>query len=232
MQSANVVRKCGSEIEVERKNGRRRKRRLAWGALMKNWMSRSLIVLVLVIAAPIAASADTWQIDPGHSTVGFTVRHMTISSVRGQFDKFTGTITSKGSDPASVSIDVTIDTASIDTRSSDRDADLKSANFLDVAKYPTMTFKSKKIEAAGTGKWKVVGDLTLHGVTREVTLAVEGPTAPIKDPWGNTRAGASATTKISRKNFGLTWNKAIEAGGAVVGDEVSVSIDVEAIKKK
>ena len=199
---------------------------------MKNWMSRSLIVLVVVIAAPIAASADTWQIDPGHSTVGFTVRHMTISSVRGQFDKFTGTITSKGSDPASVSIDVTIDTASIDTRSSDRDADLKSANFLDVAKYPTMTFKSKKIEAAGTGKWKVVGDLTLHGVTREVTLAVEGPTAPIKDPWGNTRAGASATTKISRKNFGLTWNKAIEAGGAVVGDEVSVSIDVEAIKKK
>jgi polyisoprenoid-binding protein YceI len=199
---------------------------------MKNWMSRSLIVLVVVIAAPIAASADTWQIDPGHSTVGFTVRHMTISSVRGQFDKFTGTITSKGSDPASVSIDVTIDTASIDTRSSDRDADLKSANFLDVAKYPTMTFKSKKIEAAGTSKWKVVGDLTLHGVTREVTLAVEGPTAPIKDPWGNTRAGASATTKISRKNFGLTWNKAIEAGGAVVGDEVSVSIDVEAIKKK
>jgi polyisoprenoid-binding protein YceI len=199
---------------------------------MKNWMSRSLIVLVVVIAAPIAASADTWQIDPGHSTVGFTVRHMTISSVRGQFDKFTGTITSKGSDPASVSIDVTIDTASIDTRSSDRDADLKSANFLDVAKYPTMTFKSKKIEAAGTSKWKVVGDLTLHGVTREVTLAVEGPTAPIKDPWGNTRAGAFATTKISRKNFGLTWNKAIEAGGAVVGDEVSVSIDVEAIKKK
>src|ERR1700691_1495222 len=199
---------------------------------MKNWMSCSLIVLVVVIAAPIAASADTWQIDPGHSTVEFTVRHMTISSVRGQFDKFTGTITAKGNDPASVSIDVTIDTTSIDTRSSDRDADLKSANFLDVAKYPTMTFKSKKIEAAGTGKWKVVGDLTLHSVTREVTLAVEGPTAPIKDPWGNTRAGASATTKISRKNFGLTWNKAIEAGGAVVGDEVSVSIDVEAIKKK
>ena len=146
--------------------------------------------------------------------------------------KFAGTITAKGNDPASVSIDVTIDTASIDTRSADRDADLKSANFLDVAKYPTMTFKSKKIEAAGPGKWNVVGDLTLHGVTKEVTLAVEGPTAPIKDPWGNTRAGASATTKISRKDFGLTWNKMIEAGGAVVGDEVSVSIDVEAVKKK
>jgi len=199
---------------------------------MKNWISRTLIALALVIAVPLAASADIWQIDPTHSTVGFTVRHMTISSVGGQFDKFAGTITAKGNDPASVSIDVTIDTASIDTRSADRDADLKSANFLDVAKYPTMTFKSKKIEAAGTGKWNVVGDLTLHGVTREVTLAVEGPTAPIKDPWGNTRAGASATTKISRKAFGLTWNKMIEAGGAVVGDEVSVSIDVEAVKQK
>jgi polyisoprenoid-binding protein YceI len=198
---------------------------------MKNWMSRTLIAFALVIAVPLAASADTWQIDPGHSTVGFTVRHMTISSVRGQFDKFTGTITAKGNDPASVSIDVTIDTTSIDTRSSDRDADLKSANFLDVAKYPTMTFKSKKIEAAGPGKYNVVGDLTLHGVTKEVTLEVE-PTAPITDPWGNTRAGASATTKISRKDFGLTWNKVIEAGGAVVGDEVTVSIDVEAGKKK
>lgn len=198
---------------------------------MKNWMSRILIALVLVIAAPIAASADTWKIDPGHSTVGFTVRHMTISSVGGQFDKFAGTITAKGNDPASISIDVTIDTASIDTRSSDRDADLKSANFLDVAKYPTMTFKSKKIEAADAGKWNIVGDLTLHGVTKEVTLAVDA-TAPIKDPWGNTRAGASATTRISRKDFGLTWNKMIEAGGAVVGDEVSVSIDVEAVKQK
>jgi len=198
---------------------------------MKNWMSRILIALALVIAVPLAGRADTWKIDPGHTTVGFTVRHMTISSVRGQFDKVAGTITANGNDPASVSIEATIDTASIDTRSSDRDADLKSANFLDVAKYPTMTFKSKKIEAAGPGKWNIVGDLTLHGVTKEVTLAVDA-TAPIKDPWGNTRAGASATTTISRKDFGLTWNKMIEAGGAVVGDEVSVSIDVEAVKQK
>ncbi len=199
---------------------------------MKNWMSRILVALVLVIAAPLAASADTWQIDPVHTTVGFTVRHMTISSVRGQFDKVAGAITANGADPASVSIEATIDTASIDTRSSDRDADLKSTNFLDVAKYPTMTFKSKKIEAAGPGRWNVVGDLTLHGVTREVKLAVEGPADPIKDPWGNTRAGASVTTTISRKAFGLTWNKMIEAGGAVVGDQVSVSIDVEAVKQK
>ena len=198
---------------------------------MKNWISSSLIALVLVIAAPLAASADTWQIDPVHTTVGFTVRHMMISNVRGQFTKVAGTITAKDSDPASVKVEATIETSSIDTRSADRDADLKSANFLDVAKYPTMTFKSKKIEPAGTGKWKMVGDLTLHGVTKEVTLEVEGPTAPIKDPYGNTRAGASATTKINRKDFGLAWNKALEAGGAVVGDEVTVSIDVEAVKK-
>jgi polyisoprenoid-binding protein YceI len=198
---------------------------------MKNRVPSSLIALALMIAAPLAASADTWQIDPVHTTVEFTVRHMMISNVRGLFTKVAGTITAKDSDPGSVKVKATIDTSSIDTRSADRDADLKSANFLDVAKYPTMTFKSKKIEPAGPGKWKMVGDLTLHGVTKEVTLDVEGPTAPIKDPWGNTRAGASATTKINRKDFGLTWNKALETGGAVVGDEVTVSIDVEAVKK-
>jgi polyisoprenoid-binding protein YceI len=199
---------------------------------MTNWISQILIALALMSATPLAASADTWEIDPGHSTIGFTVRHMTISRVRGQFDKFAGTITADGTDPASASINATIDTSSIDTRSADRDADLKSANFLDVAKYPTMTFKSKKIEAAGPGKFNVIGDLTLHGVTKEVTLAVEVPGAPIKDPWGNTRAGAAATTTISRKDFGLVWNKMIEAGGAVVGDAVSVEINLEAVKKK
>ena len=199
---------------------------------MKNWISRTLIVLVVVIAAPLAASADTWQIDPVHTTVGFSVRHMTISTVRGQFNKVAGTITANDNDPATAVIEATIDTASIDTHSPDRDSDLKSANFLDVAKYPTMIFKSKKIEAAGPGKYNVVGDLTLHGVTKEVTLAVEATGAPIKDPWGNMRAGATATTTINRKDFGLTWNKMIEAGGAVVGDAVAVEIDVEAVKKK
>jgi polyisoprenoid-binding protein YceI len=199
---------------------------------MTNWISRTLIALVVVIAAPLAASADTWQIDPVHTTVGFTVRHMTISSVRGQFDKVAGTISANSNDPASAVIEATIDTASIDTRSADRDSDLKSPNFLDVAKYPTMTFKSKKVEAAGPGKYKVVGDLTLHGVTKEVTLAVEVAGAPIKDPWGNTRAGAFATTTISRKDFGLMWNKIIETGGAVISDAVSVEINVEAVKKK
>jgi polyisoprenoid-binding protein YceI len=202
------------------------------GAFMKNWISRTLIVLVVVIAAPLAASADTWQIDPVHTTVGFSVRHMTISTVRGQFNKVAGTITANDNDPATAVIEATIDTASIDTHSPDRDSDLKSANFLDVAKYPTMTFKSKKIEAAGPGKYNVVGDLTLHGVTKEVTLVVEATGAPIKDPWGNMRAGATATTTINRKDFGLTWNKMIDAGGAVVGDAVAVEIDVEAVKKK
>lgn len=198
---------------------------------MKNWIWSSLFALVLVMTVPLAAPADTWKIDPVHTTVEFTVRHMMISNVKGQFTKVAGTITANGNDPASVRIEATIETSSIDTRSADRDADLKSANFLDVAKYPTMKFKSKKVEAAGTGKWKVVGDLTLHGVTKEVTLEVEIPGPPIKDPWGNTRAGASATATISRKQFGLTWNKLLETGGAVVGDDVAVSIDVEAVKK-
>ena len=195
---------------------------------MKHWILPAVIVVAMVVAAPFAAAADTWQIDPVHTTVEFTVRHMMISNVKGEFTKLSGTITAKDHDPASVQINVSIDAASIDTRSAVRDADLKSANFLDVAKYPTIIFKSKKIEAAGTDKWKIVGDLTIHGVTKEVTLDVRGPTPPIKDPWGNKRVGASATTKINRKDFGLTWNKVLETGGAVVGDEVAISIEVEA----
>ena len=198
---------------------------------MKSCISKTAIAIAMLIALPALAHADTWQIDPAHTNVEFTVRHMMISNVKGQFQKTSGTIAANGNDPASAKIDATIDASSVDTRVEKRDAHLKSPAFLDVDKFPTITFKSTKIEAVGPNKWKVTGDLTLHGVTKEVTLAVE-PTAPIKDPWGNTRAGASATTKISRKDFGLTWNKVIEAGGAVVGDEVSVSIDVEAVKKK
>ena len=191
-----------------------------------------LTTLALLLALPCAARADVWEIDPAHTTVEFTVRHMTISSVKGQFNKVAGTITATDKDPKSVLIEATIQTASIDTHSADRDADLKSSNFLDVAKYPTMTFKSTKVEPAGPGKWKIIGNLTLHGVTRPVTLAVDGPSGPIKDPWGNLRAGAVATTNLSRKAFGLTWNKLLETGGAVVGDEVSVTVNVEAVKKK
>ena len=198
---------------------------------MKPWISKTAIAIVMMVALPVLAHADTWQIDPAHTNVEFTVRHMMISNVKGQFQKTSGTITANGTDPASAKINATIDATLIDTRVDRRDAHLKSPDFLDVAKFPTITFKSTKVEAAGPGKWKVTGDLTLHGVTKPVVLDVEGTGAPIHDPMGNTRAGASATTKIRRSDFGLIWNKALEAGGVMVGDEVAISIDLEAIKK-
>jgi polyisoprenoid-binding protein YceI len=198
---------------------------------MKTWISKNVIAIVILLALPALGNADTWQIDPAHTNVEFTVRHMMISNVKGQFEKTSGTIAANGKDPASAKIDATIEASSIDTRVDKRDAHLKSAAFLDVAKFPTITFKSTKVEAAGPGKWKVTGDLTLHGVTKPVVLDVEATGTPINDPMGNTRAGASATTKIKRSDFGLTWNQPLEAGGVMVGDEVAISIDVEAIKK-
>ncbi|MGB0062655.1 YceI family protein [Candidatus Binatus sp.] len=198
---------------------------------MKSWITKAAIAIAMVAALPILAQADTWQIDPMHTNVEFTVRHMMISNVKGQFQKTSGTITVNGNDPASAKIDATIDASSIDTRVEKRDMHLKSPDFLDVAKYPTITFKSTKVEAEGPNKFKVTGDLTLHGVTKPVVLEVESSGPPIHDPMGNTRAGASATTTIKRSDFGLTWNKALEAGGVMVGDEIAISIDVEAIKK-
>jgi polyisoprenoid-binding protein YceI len=197
---------------------------------MKSWILKSAIAIAIVTALPVLARADTWKIDPAHTNVEFTVRHMMISNIKGQFQKTSGTIATNGSDPASAKIDATIDATSIDTRVEKRDMHLKSPDFLDVAKYPTITFKSTKVEADGPGKWKVTGDLTLHGVTKPVVLEVEGSGPPIQ-VMGRTRAGASATTKIKRSDFGLTWNQALESGGVMVGDEVAISIDVEAIKK-
>jgi polyisoprenoid-binding protein YceI len=199
--------------------------------LVKSWISKTTIAIVMLIALPVLAHADNWALDPAHTNVEFTVRHMMISNVKGQFQKTSGTVTVNGSDPTSAKIDATIDATSIDTRVDKRDAHLKSPAFLDVDKFPTITFKSNKVEADGPGKWKVKGDLTLHGVTKPVVLEVESTGTPITDPMGNTRAGASATTKISRKDFGLTWNQPLETGGVLVGDEVAISIDVEAIKK-
>ena len=185
---------------------------------MKNWMSRSLIALVLVdrraarrIGGHLANRSGSQHRRLQRAAHDNLERQGPVRQVRGHYNR-QGQRSLIGRDRSDHRYRV--DRHAL----ADRDADLKSANFLDVPKYPTMTFKSKKVEAAGPGKCNVVGDLTLHGVTREVTLAVEGPTAPIKDPWGNTRAGASATTTISRKDFGLTWNKMIEAGGAMVGD--------------
>ena len=198
---------------------------------MKPWISKVVVAIAFTLTAPVLVHADTWQIDPMHTAVEFTVRHMMISNVKGTFEKTTGTVTVDSKDPTTAKIDATIDASSINTRVERRDADLKSPNFLDVAKYQTITFKSTKVEAAGEGKWKVTGDLTLHGVTKPVVLDVEGTGTPIHDPMGKTRAGASATTKINRKDFGVAYNKVLEAGGVMVGDEVSITIDVEAIKK-
>ncbi|MGB8413323.1 MAG: YceI family protein [Candidatus Binatus sp.] len=199
---------------------------------MKPWISKTAIAIAIaiVVALPVLAHADSWQIDPSHTSVEFTVRHMMISNVKGQFQKTTGTITANGNDPASAKIDVTIDASSVDTRVERRDAHLKSPDFLDVAKFPTITFKSTKVEAAGPNKWAMTGDLTIHGVTRPVVLDVEGSGPPIQ-VMGHTRAGASATTKIKRSDFGLIWNKTLESGGVLVGDDIAVSIDVEAVKE-
>ncbi|HYY05028.1 MAG TPA: YceI family protein [Candidatus Limnocylindria bacterium] len=190
------------------------------------------LLIVVALALPAFAQAATWTLDPAHTSVQFSVRHLMVSTVRGAFGKVTGSVEADEKDLTRSKIQATIDTASIDTRVEKRDAHLKSPDFLDVARYPTITFVSKRIEQADPGHFKVTGDLTLHGVTREVSLDVEGPTPEIKDPRGNTRAGAQATTKINRKDFGVVWNQVLETGGVAVGDEVTITIDVEATKDK
>lgn len=187
--------------------------------------------LAISIAAPVFAQATDWQIDASHSAAQFSVRHMMVSTVRGHFAKMAGSAKFDPKNPAASSIEVTVDAASIDTRNAKRDAHLRSADFFDVEKFPTITFKSKRVEPAGTGRLKLTGDLTMHGVTREVTFDVEGPSAELKDARGGARVGATATAKISRKDFGMTWNRAIEAGGVTVSDEVQITVDVELVRK-
>ena len=188
-------------------------------------MSRLLLVITAAIAftASAFAQAKTWQIDPNHSAAQFSVRHMGISTVRGAFTKVSGTATYDPADVNKTALDVTIDASSVDTRVERRDNDLRSPNFFDVAKYPTLTFKSKHVEAAGAGKLKITGDLTIHGVTKEVVLDVDGPSAPVQDPKGNSHMGASASTKINRKDFG------VNGASAMVGDDIPITIDVELI---
>ena len=186
--------------------------------------------IVFALGAPSLGRTATWEIDPNHTGVQFSVRHLMVSNVRGEFGKVSGTVTVNDADITKSVIEATIDVASINTRNEKRDEHLRSPDFFDAAKYPTITFKSTKAEKTSTG-WKVTGNLTMHGVTKPATLDVEGPTPEIKDPQGKTRAGAQATTKIDRQDFGISWNKALDAGGVTVGNEVSVTIDVEAVKK-
>jgi polyisoprenoid-binding protein YceI len=201
--------------------------------MMGHFLTRAVYATALAatLSLPAAATTSTWQIDPNHSSAQFAVRHLGLSTVRGAFTKVNGTIQFDDKDITKSSVDVTIDAASVDTRVDGRDKDLRSDHFFEVEKYPTLTFKSTKVEQVEVGKLKVTGDLTIHGVTKQVVLDVEGPTAAVKDPWGNQRAAASATTKINRQDFGVKWNAKMDNGGWVLGDDVAITIDVEMVQK-
>jgi len=188
-------------------------------------MRRLLLIALFALLSVSFATAEvqTWNIDPNHTAAQFSVRHLGISTVRGAFTKVKGTAAYDPGDPSKSSIEVTIDTTSVDTRVEMRDKDLRSPNFFDVDKFPTMTFKSKSVAANGDGRLKITGDLTIKGVTKEVVLDVDGPSAPIKAQNGSERMGASATTKINRKDFG------VNGAAAAVGDEITITLDVELV---
>lgn len=192
-------------------------------------MTRTLTILLF--AGALLAPAATYEIDPAHSSAQFTVRHLMISNVHGQFSKVTGTLDFNPNNPAMDSVKATIDASTVNTQEPKRDEHLKSPDFLDVAKFPTLTFQSTSFRKMEDGKYKVAGDLTIHGVTKRVVLDADGPSAEVKDPWGNARIGISAATKINRADYGLTWNKALEAGGVLVGDEVAITLEIEFVKK-
>ena len=184
----------------------------------------------MATVAPTQTSTTTWNIDPAHSTAEFKVRHMMIANVKGQFSKVSGVLTLDESDLTKSRVEATIEAASIETRDGQRDAHLKSADFFHVQKFPTLHFSSTAITIVRDGELSVEGALTIRGVTHKIRFAVEGPTPPIRDPWGNIRVAASAITKINRKDFDLTWNAPLEAGGILVGDEVAITLDVEFVK--
>jgi polyisoprenoid-binding protein YceI len=184
--------------------------------------------MATTIANP--ATTTTWKIEPAHSAAEFKVKHMMISNVKGSFQGLDGVLTEHAADRSLSSVEAIVDVSTLSTGDPQRDGHLKSADFFDLEKFPTMTFKSTSVKPKSEGEYAVAGDLTLHGVTKPVTFAVEGPSAPSRDPWGNTRIGLSATTKINRKDFGLTWNAALETGGILVGEEVAITLDVQFIK--
>jgi polyisoprenoid-binding protein YceI len=197
-------------------------------------MANSRILALLaggLLVVPTAAQASTWEIDPAHTSIGFRVKHMMVSTVRGSFEKVTGTLELDDKDITKSSVEVTVDVGSITTHEPKRDGHLKSPDFFDVAKYPAATFRSTKVQKAGKNKLKVYGDLTLRGVTKPLVLDVEGPTPAYKTPYGGTVRGVQATTKIDRKDFGIIWNKALDSGGVLVGNEVTLDLNVEVSEK-
>jgi len=176
------------------------------------------------------SAVSTWNLDPVHSVAEFKVKHMMISNVKGHFTGLSGTLTYDEQNVTNSRVEATIDVATINTGDAQRDGHLKTADFFDAEKYPAITFRSTNIKRTGDDELAVSGDLTMHGVTRPVVFNVEGPTAAGKDPWGNTRMGLSATTKINRKDFGLTWNATLETGGILVGEEITITLDVQFVK--
>ncbi len=175
-------------------------------------------------------TTETWQIDSAHSGIHFAVRHLVIAKVRGQFSRWTGALAVPDGDFSKATVDVTIDATSIDTGVADRDTHLKSADFFDVASFPELTFRGRRVESKGGDRFGLVGDLTIRGITREVVIDVESA-GQTKDPWGNIRAGFAGKTAVDRKEFGLTWNQALEAGGVVVGDKVEIEVEIEAVRQ-
>ena len=191
---------------------------------------KRVFLVILLVMIPHFVLAATWKIDPAHTAVEFKVRHLMISWVKGVFTEVAGTVEINEADLATSSVNIQIEIKSINTNNEKRDMHLRSPDFFDVSKYPKMTFASKNVLVADGTPVKIVGDLTIRDVTREVEFTVEDFSQTMTDPWGNTRRGATATTKINRKDYGLTWNKALEAGGVVVGDEIRISLEVEMIK--
>jgi len=195
-------------------------------------IAKALTLFALSLAPTLALAAPTeWKIDSSHSSVQFSVRHMMISNVRGEFGNLSGALSVDDADLTKSSITAEVDATTINTRDGKRDEHLKSPDFFDVAKFPKLSFKSTKVEKAGA-QLKVTGDMTIHGVTKPVVLTVDALANTVKDPWGNVKRGFSATAKVNRKDFGLTWNKALEAGGVAVGEEVTITIDIEANQAK
>ena len=193
-------------------------------------MHSARALLLLTVPVILSAQNATWRIDPLHSLAQFSVRHMMISTVRGQFGGVKGSIEYDPKNPAAARVEATIDCTTINTGEPKRDNDLKGEEFFDIKKYPVMTFRSKRVEVAGPGRLKVTGDLTINAVTKQVVLDVEGPTEPIKDTQGRQKIGVSGTTKISRKEFGILYNPILETGGVAVSDEVSIVLDIELIR--
>jgi polyisoprenoid-binding protein YceI len=189
------------------------------------------LIIALTLIVPAIAQAGSWNLDPAHTEAGFKIRHMMVTNVRGVFHDVKGTLQFDAVDPGKSSIDVVIQAVSIDTGIEKRDNHLRSPDFFDVEKFPTLTFNSTKFKKVADGVFKVTGNLFIHGVTKEVVLDVEGLNQQVQDPWGGTRMGAFATTKINRKDYGLTWNKALEAGGWLVGDELTINLEVELVAK-